>query len=176
MATITPFKGIVYNQTKAGTINSLVCPPYDIISPAEQQDLYRKNPHNVIRLEFGLESPGDTPEDNRYTRASALLDELFKTGMLIQSGSPAVYIYEMEYAAGSAVKKLRGFICLVKLEDYDSGIVKPHETTLSGPKTDRLNLLRACRASFSQIFSLFSDPQAKVRPSSQKRRAGRTWK
>ena len=162
MATITPFKGIVYNQTKAGTINSLVCPPYDIISPAEQQDLYRKNPHNVIRLEFGLESPGDTPEDNRYTRASALLDELFKTGMLIQSGSPAVYIYEMEYAAGSTVKKLRGFICLVKLEDYDSGIVKPHETTLSGPKTDRLNLLRACRASFSQIFSLFSDPQAKV--------------
>ncbi len=162
MATITPFRGIVYNQEKAGTIASLVCPPYDIISPAEQQELYRKNPHNVIRLEFGLESPGDMETDNRYTRASALLDEWSKTGILLQSGSPAVYVYEMDYAAGNAVKKLRGFICLVKLEDYDSGIVKPHETTLSGPKTDRLNLLRACRASFSQIFSLFSDPQAKV--------------
>lgn len=162
MATITPFKGIVYNQAKAGSISSLVCPPYDIISPAEQQELYRKNPHNIVRLEYGLESPGDTPEDNRYTRAAALLDEWFKTDILRRSETPAIYVYEMEYPAGKATKKLRGFICLVRIEDYDSGIVKPHETTLSGPKTDRLNLLRACKASFSQIFSLFSDPQEKV--------------
>jgi uncharacterized protein (DUF1015 family) len=162
MATIAPFRGTTYDHSKAGEISGLVCPPYDIISPAEQQELYRKNPHNVVRLEFGLASPGDTETDNRYTRAAALFDEWFKQGALIQGESPAVYIYEMEYATGSAVKKLRGFICLIKLEDYDSGIVKPHETTLSGPKTDRLNLLRACKASFSQIFSLFSDPQAKV--------------
>ena len=162
MATIIPFKGIIYNQAKAGSMSSLVCPPYDIISPAEQQELYRKNPHNVVRLEYGLESPGDTPEDNRYTRAAALLDEWFKADVLRQSEIPAIYVYEMEYPAGSATKKLRGLICLVRIEDYDSGIVKPHETTLSGPKTDRLNLLRACKASFSQIFSLFSDPQGKV--------------
>ncbi len=162
MATITSFKGIVYNQAKAGSISSLVCPPYDIISPAEQQELYRKNPHNVVRLEYGLESPGDTPEDNRYTRAAALLDEWFKADVLRQSETPALYVYEMEYPTGSATKKLRGLICLVRIEDYDSGIVKPHETTLSGPKTDRLNLLRACKASFSQIFSLFSDPEGNV--------------
>ena len=162
MATITPFKGIVYNLTKAGSISGLVCPPYDIISPAEQQELYRKNPHNVVRLEYGLESPGDTPEDNRYTRAAALLDEWFKTDVLRQSETPALYVYEMEYPLGSTTKKLRGFICLVRIEDYDSGIVKPHETTLSGPKTDRLNLLRACKASFSQIFSIFSDPEGNV--------------
>jgi uncharacterized protein (DUF1015 family) len=68
----------------------------------------------------------------------------------------------MEYAIKNTLKKLHGFVCLIRIEDYDSGIVKPHETTLSGPKTDRLNLLRACKASFSQIFSLFSDPQGKV--------------
>ena len=68
----------------------------------------------------------------------------------------------MEYVAGSLVRKLRGMVCLVRIEDYESGIVKPHETTLSGPKTDRLNLLRTCRTSFSQIFSLFSDPQERV--------------
>jgi uncharacterized protein (DUF1015 family) len=162
MATITPFKGTVYNQAKAGSISSLVCPPYDIISPAEQQELYRKSPHNIVRLEYGLESPGDTPEDNRYTRAAALLEECFKTDVLRQSENPAIYVYEMEYPAGKATKKLRGLICLVRIEDYDSGIVKPHETTLSGPKTDRLNLLRACKASFSQIFSLFSDPRGTV--------------
>ena len=162
MATIIPFRGVQFDLAKAGPIADLVCPPYDIISHEQQQALYRKNPHNVIRLEYGLESPGDTETDNRYTRAAALLDEWSKSGILTQSDKPAFYVYEMEYAAGSTVKKLRGFICLVRLEDYDSGIVKPHETTLSGPKTDRLNLLRACRASFSQIFSLFSDPQAKV--------------
>src|SRR5512143_3760660 len=159
MATIIPFRGIVYNQSKAGSIGNLVCPPYDIISQAEQQELYRKSPHNIVRLEYGLESPGDTEGDNRYVRAASLLDEWFKTNILQQSQDPAINVYEMEYAVGNTLKKLRGFVCLVRIEDYDSGIVKPHETTLSGPKTDRLNLLRACKASFSQIFSLFSDPQ-----------------
>jgi uncharacterized protein (DUF1015 family) len=162
MAIIAPFRGIAYNQAKAGKIDALVCPPYDIISPAEQQDLYRKSPYNVIRLEFGLASPGDTEEDNRYTRAAAALEDWSRTNVLNQDREPVFYIYEMEYRFGEAVKKLRGFICLVRIEDYDSGVVKPHETTLSGPKTDRLNLLRACKASFSQIFSLFSDPQGKV--------------
>jgi uncharacterized protein (DUF1015 family) len=99
MATITPFRGIVYNQEKAGGIGSLVCPPYDIISPQQQQDLYRKSPFNVVRLEFGLEGPDDREGDNRYTRAAALLDEWFKTDVLRPGRDPAFYVYEMEYAA-----------------------------------------------------------------------------
>lgn len=162
MAKIAPFRGVLYNQAKAGAIRDLVCPPYDIISPAAREELYRRNPHNVVRLEFGLESPADTEADNRYTRAAAFLDEWSKKDILRRSETPALYLYEMEYAVGKAARKLRGFICLVRLEDYDSGIVKPHETTLSGPKTDRLNLLRACKAGFSQIYSLFSDPRGKV--------------
>jgi len=162
MATIAPFRGFVFNEERAGKIKDLVCPPYDIISPAEQQELYRKNPHNIVRLEFGLASPGDTDSDNRYTRAAALLDEWLKQDILSRSAAPAFYIYEMEYKAGGRVRKVRGFICMVRIEDYDSGIVKPHETTLSGPKTDRLNLLRACKAGFSQIYSLISDPKGAV--------------
>ena len=162
MAKIAPFRGTIYNQAKAGKIDSLVCPPYDIISPVEQQDLYRKNPHNVIRLEFGLASPADSDEDNRYSRAAALLRDWSDQDILHQDNEPAFYIYEMEYKTGTHSKKLRGLIGLVKIEDYESGVVKPHETTLSGPKTDRLNLLRACKASFSQIFSLFSDPGERV--------------
>jgi uncharacterized protein (DUF1015 family) len=162
MATITPFRGITYNQSKAGGISDLVCPPYDIISPAEQQDLYRRNPNNVIRLEFGLASPADTEEDNRYTRSAAVLEDWLQSDVLRRAAGPCLYVYEMEYEAKGSARRLRGLICLVRLEDYDSGIVKPHETTLSGPKTDRLGLLRACEASFSQIFSLFSDPEARA--------------
>ncbi|HAK60325.1 MAG TPA: DUF1015 domain-containing protein [Nitrospiraceae bacterium] len=162
MSKILPFRGIVYNQSTAGDVNDLVCPPYDIISPTEQKALYRKNPHNVVRLEFGLESPGDTDQDNRYTRAAALLEEWSRAGVLRRHSSPAFYLYEMEYAAGDRTKRLRGFLCMVRIEDYDSGMVLPHESTLSGPKADRLKLLRACRAGFSQIFSLFSDPDGAI--------------
>jgi uncharacterized protein (DUF1015 family) len=162
MAKIAPFRGIIYNQGKAGAIDTLVCPPYDIISPAEQQELYRKSPYNVIRLEYGLTSPADGDEDNRYSRAAAVLEDWLRSDVLQKGREPALFVYEMEYKAGKDIKRLRGIICLVRIEDYNSGIVKPHETTLSGPKTDRLNLLRSCKATFSQIFSLFSDPPGTV--------------
>lgn len=162
MATIIPFRGVHFDLAKAGAIADLVCPPYDIISHEQQQALYRRSPHNVIRLEYGLESPGDTETDNRYTRAAATLEEWSKTGILKQDEQPSFYIYEMEFGSGKKHRKLRGFICLVKIEDYDSGIVKPHETTLSGPKTDRLNLLRSCKAGFSQIYSLVSDTSGTI--------------
>ena len=162
MATVIPFRGVLFDEKKAGAIAELVCPPYDIISHDEQQALYRTNAHNVIRLEFGLESPADTATDNRYTRAAATLDEWMRTAILRRAAEPAFYVYEMEFPAGGRTRKLRGFISLVRIEDYASGIVKPHETTLSGPKTDRLNLLRACKASFSQIFSLVSDPAGTI--------------
>jgi uncharacterized protein (DUF1015 family) len=162
MATIIPFRGVQYDLAKAGAIADLVCPPYDIISHEQQQALYRRSPYNVIRLEYGLASPGDTETDNRYTRAAALLDEWFKTGILKQGSEPAIYVYEMEFGSGRKQRKLRGFICMVRIEDYDSGIIKPHETTLSGPKTDRLNLLRSCKAGFSQIYSLVTDATGKI--------------
>lgn len=159
MAKITPFRGFMFNQEKAGAITDLVCPPYDIISSQEREKLYQKSPYNVVRLEFGKEDPADSQNDNRYTRAARLLEDWIKNDILYRDQAPAFYIYEMEYRAGASTKKLRGFISLVRLEEYASGIIKPHETTLSGPKTDRLNLLRACKAGFSQIYSLFSDPR-----------------
>jgi len=152
----------MYNQDKAGTMDTIVCPPYDIISPLLQEELYQKNPFNVVRLEYGKENADDTESNNRYTRSSAFFEEWFRSRILYQDPMPAMYVYEMEYTVGGTVKKPRGFIALVKIEDYNSGVVKPHETTLSGPKSDRLNLLRACKASFSQIYSLFSDPSGDV--------------
>lgn len=162
MAKIIPFRGLTYNQAKTGNINDLVCPPYDIISQEAQKELYRRSPYNVIRLEYGLTSPADGDDDNRYTRSAAVLEDWTRANVLQQGDRPAFYIYEMQYKTGAEVKKLRGFICMVRIEDYDTGVIKPHETTLSGPKTDRLNLLRACKAGFSQIFSLISDPSNTV--------------
>jgi len=91
MATVIPFRGVLFDEKKAGAIAELVCPPYDIISHDEQQALYRTNAHNVIRLEFGLESPADTAIDNRYTRAAATLDEWMRTAILRKAAEPAFY-------------------------------------------------------------------------------------
>ncbi len=162
MAKIAPFRGIVYNQTKAGNLEALVCPPYDIISPSGQQELYDKSRYNVVRLEFGQDTPQDTDRDNRYTRAATLFNQWLQSGVLLQSDTPAIYVYEMEHIRGGVIRRLRGFVCRVKIEDFDSGVVLPHENTLSGPKADRLNLLRTCRANFSHIYSLYSDPEARI--------------
>lgn len=162
MAKIAPFRGIVYNQKKAGNLSNCVCPPYDVISPAFQQELYQKNQYNVVRLEFGQETSKDTQKNNRYTRAVHYFQEWIQSGILHQSDRPALYVYEMEYNLDGETKRLRGFIGRVRIEDFSSGIVLPHENTLSGPKADRLNLIRTCRALFSQIYSLYSDPEGRI--------------
>src|SRR5450759_5311926 len=123
MAKIAPFRGILYNQIKAGKIDELICPPYDIISPAEQQELYRKSPNNVIRLEYGLTSPADADEDNRYTRAAAVLEGWLRSSVLHQGNEPAFFIYEMEYKTGNTTKRLRGIICPVSYTH-----LRAHET------------------------------------------------
>src|SRR6476659_7303041 len=127
MAQIIPFRGTMYDQAAVGAISDVVAPPYDIIDAAAQQALHDRHPQNIIRLELGIDHPGDDATSNRYTRA--------------------------------ARKTLRGFLTTTKLEPLDSGQIYPHENTRSAAKTDRLNLLKACKANLSPIWLLYSDPQ-----------------
>lgn len=163
MSQILPFQGTYYDQTVVGDIKQVVAPPYDIIDTAGQQSLHNRNPHNIIRLELGLDEPGDNATHNRYTRAATALQSWLQTGALKRDAQPAVYYHTIEYsppyAAPDAPRKLlRGFLALVKLEALDSGHIYPHENTRAAAKTDRLNLIEACQANFSPIWSLYSDP------------------
>ncbi|MBH0201425.1 MAG: DUF1015 family protein, partial [Nitrospira sp.] len=163
MSQIFPFQGMRYDQTLVGTIKDVVAPPYDIIDAEGQKRLHNRHPHNIIRMELGLDQTGDSPAHNRYTRAAATLQTWLHEGILKRDTRPAVYYHTIEYAppysAPNAPKKmLRGFLALAKLEALDSGHVYPHENTRAAAKTDRLNLLEACRANFSPIWSLYSDP------------------
>jgi uncharacterized protein (DUF1015 family) len=163
MSQIFPFRGMLYDQTLVGAINDVVAPPYDIIDAAGQKRLHDRHPHNIIRMELGLDQRGDGPTQNRYTRAAATLQAWIKDGIFKRETRPAVYYHTIEYtppySAPDAPKKiLRGFLALVKLEALDSGQIYPHENTRAAAKTDRLNLIEACRANFSPIWSLYSDP------------------
>jgi uncharacterized protein (DUF1015 family) len=154
MAEIIPFRGFLYDVSKV-SIEDVLAPPYDIITPEGRESLYTKSPYNIVRIDFGKEEPGDNETENKYTRAKRCLDVWIKDGTLIRSNKPSFYAYEVIYTIEDVRKRLRGFLCLVKLEELGNGSVYPHECTHSKPKQDRLNLLKECEASTSPIFSLF---------------------
>lgn len=167
MSQIIPFRGTRYDTDVVGDIKNVVAPPYDIIDAAGQQALHDRHPYNIIRLELGLDRTGDSPTHNRYTRAAVTLKDWLTSGVLKRDARPAVYYHTVDYrppysAPDTPTKVLRGFLTVVKLEALDSGHIYPHENTRAAAKTDRLNLLEACRANFSPIWSLYSDPQGAV--------------
>ncbi|BCR04654.1 hypothetical protein DESUT3_17230 [Desulfuromonas versatilis] len=159
MAKIAPFRGLRYNVAQIGDPAKVVAPPYDVISPALQQELYRRHPANIVRLILGKINETDSETDNRYTRSAADFAKWQQEQILTRDAEPSIYLYDQEYPIeGGEVVVRKGFVALTRLEDFSSGVVKPHEKTLSGPKTDRFNLTKACGANFSPIFSLYSDP------------------
>lgn len=159
MAKIAPFRAVRYNLDKLADPARVMAPPYDVISPELQETLYQRSPFNVVRLILGKTDPADTATDNRYTRAATFFRQWREEGVLVRDETPSLYLYDEEYQATGIGKVVRqGFIALARLEDFATGVVKPHEKTLSGPKADRLELTKACRANFSPIFGLYSDP------------------
>src|SRR2546423_1262732 len=167
MANILPFQGTLYSREVVGDIGNVVAPPYDVIDAEDQQTLHARHQNNVIRLELGLDHPDDGPSRNRYTRAASLLRDWLVRGALRRDPEPAIYPYRIEYRVpsgepGADHRVLKGFLSLVELEEFGTGRIFPHENTRSAAKTDRLKLLETCRAQFSPIFSLFSDPEETV--------------
>jgi uncharacterized protein (DUF1015 family) len=165
MAKIYPFRAFRYNPEKAGVpLDKLVTQPYDKITAAMQERYYQLSPHNLVRLVRGKTESGDNGNQNWYQRAARSLDEWTRAGILAQDPRPAFYPCFQEYSVpGTEVRHLRkGFIALGQLEDYAAGIVHRHEQTLSGPKLDRLELLRHTRTHFGQIFMIYSDPAGEV--------------
>lgn len=167
MAQIIPFRGVLYDPAVVGSTRDVVAPPYDIIDAAGQKALHDRHPHNIIRLELGIDEPGDNAGHNRYTRAAATMRKWMASGALARDAQPTLYYHTIEYAppsgeAGAPRRTLKGFLVTTKLEPLDSGHIYPHENTRSAAKADRLNLIRACKANLSPIWLLYSDPHNAV--------------
>ncbi len=157
MAEVVPFRGIIYNTAKVKG-GDVVAPPYDIITPELRDVLYKKSPCNIVRIDSGMEQPGDNEKENKYLRAARYLKSWIGEGILLRSDKPFFYAYEMDYRSGREQKKLRGFFGLVRLRELGKGVY-PHEETHSKPKVDRLKLMTACEANTSPIFSLYHSPE-----------------
>ena len=165
MAKIFPFRALRYNPDKV-RIGDVVTQPYDKISAAMQDGYYAASPYNLVRIILGKAEAGDGDASNVYTRAADSLSRWRAQDILQADAEPSLYFYTQSFtvpgdASGRRYER-RGFIAAGQLEDYERKVVFRHEQTLSKPKADRLNLLRATQAHFGQIFMLYSDPSGEV--------------
>jgi uncharacterized protein (DUF1015 family) len=159
MATVLPFNGILYNLEKIGDLSAVVTPPYDVISPEEQIRFYERHPNNVIRLDFGEKTAGDDENNNANTRAAGFFKDWIAQGILKRDSEPSLYLTSVTFQLGGRLMTRYGMIALVGLEPFEKRIVLPHEKTFSKVKSERFDLIKACHANFSQIFSLYSDQE-----------------
>ncbi len=163
MAQVYPFRAFRYNPERA-PFDRVLTQPYDKISPAMQEKYYAADPHNLIAVEKGRAHPGDTTQNNVYTRAGAAIEDWIRNKIIVQDPAPSFYAYTQEYTVPGTEERRtrRGFIGAGKLEEYSAGVVFRHEHTLSGPKADRLELLRQTKMHTGQLFMLYSDPQRRI--------------
>ena len=163
MAQVYPFQAFRYNPQRVPA-DRVLTQPYDKISPSMQESYYAADRHNLITIEKGRVYPTDSPQNNVYTRAAAALESWMRENIVAEDSAPAFYAYSQEYSVpGSSEQRTRrGFIGAGKLEEYSAGVVFRHEHTLSGPKADRLELLRHTHTSTGQLFMLYSDPQQRI--------------
>src|ERR1700687_5143416 len=163
MAQVYPFRAFRYNPAVA-PFDRVLTQPYDKITPAMQEKYYAADPHNLIAIEKGRTQKDDSPQNNVYTRAAASLKSWIGEKVVEQDPAPGFYAYSQEYTVpGTSIRRTRrGFIGLGKLEEYSAGVIFRHEHTLSGPKADRLELLRHTRMHTGQLFMLYSDPQRRA--------------
>jgi uncharacterized protein (DUF1015 family) len=156
MADIYPFRALRYDLQKVSP-SQVLTQPYDKITPAMQDRYYAASPYNLVRIILGRREP-DSAADNVYTRAAAYANDWRARGILQQDSLPSIYSYSQSFTAPSGDSfERRGFIALGRVEDYSAKVVYRHEQTLSKPKADRLDLLRATRAHYEQLFLLYED-------------------
>jgi len=154
MATIKGFRGIRYNPEKIENFGDVLAPPYDVINSKEQVELYHKSPYNVIRL---ILSKGD--DDSKYQEAAQTFRIWIENGTLTQDEEPSIYPYYQEFEENGKKLTRKGFLAAVKIEDFSTKKILPHERTFPKHKRDRLKLNTACKANMSPVFSVYSDPE-----------------
>jgi len=163
MIEIAPFRGLRYNPEKLPNLTEVFIPPYDVISPDRQEFFSAMNPYNMVHLELGKSAPGDCEAENAHTRAQARLIKWERENVLIREDRPALYYYELDYALEGDIPRTRyGFICVLRLENFADGSVRPHERTFQAVKDERLGLMLACNANLSPIFAVYADDARSV--------------
>ena len=162
MVEVCSFRGWRFDVAQVGDLSDVVTPPYDVIDNKQQDALFKKHPCNFIRLELNREEPGDASAETKYERAAGFWKHWRLDGIMRQEPEDAIYVYSQEFEWEGQKHVRSGFLARVRLEEFGTGNIFPHEQTLSGPKADRLHLIRATKANLSPIFGLYPDETSSV--------------
>jgi len=169
---VKPFKAFRFDPDVVGDVGSCISPPYDVISPAQQRQLYEKSKYNIVRIIKGETTSFDNDDNNQYTRAADYLKTWVEKGVLMQDSAESIYAYVQDFELDNvampdsqmAIKLKRrsfqrfSFIALARIEELGKA-VRDHENTFNGPIIDRLNLIEATGAKFGLPFMLYEDDQ-----------------
>lgn len=153
MADVRPFRGLRYNLAKLGALGPALCPPFDVISPQEEEALRGRSPYNAIRLEL----PHSPTGGDKYAVAAAALQEWISQQVLTRDSLPAFYISAHDFPWTGKTLRRHELTAAVRLEPLGSGSIKPHEDTRAGAKQDRLKLMLAAQANISPIMLLYQN-------------------
>lgn len=159
MATVLPFKGILYNPEKISSSAEVTTPPYDVISPEAQAAFHQRHPNNMIRLILGETTPADTADNNPHTRSCACFQDWLNQDVLLQDDPPALYLKAITWPWKNGSMTRYGLIARVKIEEFEKKIILPHEKTFSKVCSERLNLLKATHCNYCPVFSVYPDEQ-----------------
>jgi uncharacterized protein (DUF1015 family) len=155
MADFRPFRALRYDTTVAGKAEALIAPPYDVVSPEQIAALHARSPYNVSRVDYGDSREGDTDADNRYTRSKQELDAWLRAGVLKVDSEPYIYAYDQEFEVHGERRTRRSLFGRLRVEEWDKGIILPHEHTRPRDKADRYHLLEATRVNLSPILPMY---------------------
>ena len=161
--TIRAFRALRYAHAPGADLSGVLCPPYDIISPARHDALLARDPRNAVRMELPLPEPGGPPE-SRYAAAARTQAEWRADGTLVVDAAPTITLHEMTFRTrDGAERTATGVFARVGLEPFEPGSgIRRHERTLTGPKEDRFALLRATRTNLSPVIFLHEGERAGV--------------
>lgn len=162
MADIQPFRGLRYRKSLVKDFASVICPPYDIISPTFHEELHKRSEYNFVRLEDAKNFPQDTANDNKYTRAAATLQQWLTQRVLIPERKPAIYLHDHYFQHQGKEWKRRGIMARVRLEEWETRVVRPHEGILGAARDDRLNLLWALHVNTSPVLAMYEDKRKRL--------------
>jgi uncharacterized protein (DUF1015 family) len=162
VADAEPIYALHYDLDAVGSPQDVVAPPYDVIDPEMRAKLLERSPYNAVAIDlpkpYGETGPQAAEQADPYAYAGQTIEAWIKAGALVQDAMPTIWAMEQEYTGPDGASHRRnGVFARVRIEDFESGVILPHERTLPGPKQDRLELMRATRCNLSPIFSLSTE-------------------
>jgi len=162
LADVRPFRGYRYNDERAGDLSHNLCPPRDVITSASLGELHGRSPYNVVRLEVGKDDLSNDAGHNRFTRARDTLADWIDSGVLRRDEEPSFYVVEQSFSFRGRRHTRREIIGAVRLEEYEKGVILPHEFTRPNLLTERLEMLKETRATYSALMILFRDAGGRI--------------